>query len=190
MKCTSPVHNHGRFTPGTGITLVITLCLLFALLAGGCSDNDGGPRVPENHAGWSRTTDVELDYPIPGHESHYRRIYINETGENYTVTEKDGRVIHDYPKGTIIIKDIYPDQTYREGDEPVMQTVMIKDPEHEQNRGGWLWIVKDLGSGTETVMDDPFCLTCHSNANEEHPYGDKNTDEEYRDYVFFPPDKK
>jgi hypothetical protein len=32
-----------------------------------------------------------------------------------------------------------------------------------------------------------FCVTCHANANEKHPYGDRNPREEFRDYVFFVP---
>ncbi len=32
-----------------------------------------------------------------------------------------------------------------------------------------------------------FCITCHANANEKHPYGDKNPNEEFRDYVYFVP---
>jgi len=160
------------------------------LLFSGCDGGKNEPLVPEDYSGWSRTTEEELDYPIPGHESHYRRIFINDIGKTYTITESDGRTIHEYPEKTIIIKDIYPGLTYEPGDEPVMQTVMIKNSEHEHSRGGWLWVVKDPETGTETVMDDPFCLTCHSSANEKHPYGDKNTDDEYRDYVFFPPEKE
>jgi len=155
----------------------------------GCSSEEEADLVPADHNGWNRTTEIELNYPIPGHESHYRRIYINEMGMTYSVSEKDGRVYHEYPKGTVIIKDVYPGLTLEEGDEPVMQTVMLKDREDPRNRGGWLWIVRDLKKGTETVMDDQFCLGCHSNANETHPYGDKNENEEFRDYVFFPPEK-
>ena len=170
--------------------LPVIACVLFVLSVSACKEKENTAMVPGNHEGWSRTTVVELDYPIPGHESHYRRTYINSIGENFTVSLEDGKTVHEYPAGTIIIKDIYPGLVFENGDQPVMQTVMIKDPEHPHNRGGWVWIIKNLETGTETVMDDLFCLSCHSNANEQHPYGDKNTREEFRDYVFFPPERQ
>jgi len=42
------------------------------------------------------------------------------------------------------------------------------------------------GTAKETVITEEFCITCHGNANESHPYGDKNPNNEYRDYLFFP----
>ncbi|RPJ03990.1 MAG: hypothetical protein EHM28_14230, partial [Spirochaetaceae bacterium] len=68
---------------------------------------------------------------------------------------------------------------------PTSLTVMIKSPDDPRARGGWLWIVKNPATNRETVMRNQFCITCHANANESHPYGDKNPNREFRDYVFF-----
>jgi hypothetical protein len=64
---------------------------------------------------------------------------------------------------------------------------MVKRPDHEQAQGGWVWISRDPESGTETIFDDQFCVNCHSNANESHPYGTGNPAEAFRDYVFHTP---
>ena len=169
-------------------TLLLLIGILIILSA--CTPEKEGALVPPDHSGWRRTTEIELDYPIPGHESNYRIIYINSIGEDYTISQRDGRTVHEYPEGTIIIKDVYPGLTPEPEAEPVMQTVMIKDPEHPANSGGWVWVVKDLMEGGETVMEGQFCFGCHTNANERHPYGDENINEEFRDYVFFPPAKE
>ena len=142
--------------------------------------------VPSSHSDWKGTTDQELDYPIPGHEEHYRRIFINDIGEGVEIAERGGKVFHNYPSGTVIIKDIFTTLDPLPGEAPAMQTVMIKSPSHPQARGGWVWIVKDVATGQETIIDYEFCFDCHANANEEHPYGDGNTNKEHRDYVFFP----
>ena len=63
---------------------------------------------------------------------------------------------------------------------------MLKRPGHPQARAGWLWIVKDIPSGKETIISEEFCVTCHANANERHPYGDRNPTEDFRDFLFFP----
>lgn len=41
-------------------------------------------------------------------------------------------------------------------------------------------------SGDESVITQEFCVTCHSNANEEHSYSDGNVNNDFRDFVFFP----
>ena len=63
---------------------------------------------------------------------------------------------------------------------------MIKAPEHEHARGGWLWVVKDLESNEERIIDYRLCFDCHADANDRHPYGDGNPEGEDRDYVFLP----
>ena len=59
------------------------LFLFFALiiLFGGCSAKKSPPFVSGGCRDWRRTHIEELDYPIPGHEDKYRRIYINASGE-------------------------------------------------------------------------------------------------------------
>lgn len=151
-----------------------------------CAKEAEGPLIPEGYASWRRTTEEELDYPIPGHEDNYRIIFINDKGENLTVSDAGGRVTHDYPDGTIIVKEVYQGFEYDSNSKPMMLTAMVKDRDNPKSRGGWLWVVKDLSAGQETIMTQEFCFTCHGNANERHPYGDRNPDNEFRDYVFFP----
>ena len=67
-----------------------------------------------------------------------------------------------------------------------MLTVMIKKPKDPRSRGGWLWVVKDLTKNTERIIDYELCFDCHSNANEPHPYGDRNGNNEFRDYAYYP----
>lgn len=156
------------------------LFLGILLLLSGCSNRKNEPLVPDDYGGWKETTDIELNYPIPGHENNYRKIFINDIGLKRTGPP------HDYPDGTIIIKEIYEGFDYNAGRKPMMLTVMIKDRENPLARGGWLWIVKDSATKEENILTQEFCITCHGNANEEHPYGDLNMNNEFRDYVFFP----
>jgi hypothetical protein len=143
--------------------------------------------VPEDYSGWKKLTETELNYFIPGHESHYRIPYINEIGEDVDIaTDLEGKKQYNYKKGTIIIKEIYPTLQLREGDKPVMLTVMIKDPDHPNAQGGWIWIVKQIDTNKEVQFKSDMCVNCHAGANGRHPYSDKNPDEEFRDYVFYP----
>ena len=168
--------------------------LLLILPISGCSKSEPAALVPADYSGWSSTTDIELNYPIPGHENNYRRIFINDTGKNSPFSAAEGSSsgtgkTYDYPDGTVIIKEVYDGFDYQEGSRPKMLTVMVKDRGNQDARGGWLWIVKDPVSGSENILTQEFCFTCHENANEKHPYGDGNPDEEFRDYVFFPADQ-
>ncbi len=143
--------------------------------------------IPENYNTWERTTDLRLDYPIPGHEDNFRVIYMNDLGFGFSRTT-DGqaeRVI--FPEGTVIAKAIFDGSAPGPDASPMMVTAMVKAADNPDARGGWVWVVKDLALGKETVMEGDFCITCHTNANEAHPYGDKNLDEGFCDYVFFIP---
>ena len=142
--------------------------------------------VPESYGDWKQTTEIVLDYPVPGHQSNLRIIYINSIGEGVKVEEKDRRVYHDYPEGTIIIKEIYPTREPQPDEVPQMLLLMVKDSQHRDALGDWVWLTKTMGTGKETIIDYEFCIACHEGANENHPYGDANPDEEFRDYVFFP----
>jgi hypothetical protein len=167
--------------------LIITI-LFPALLIGaaGCSAGKQVPPVSSSYNNWKRTHSVELDYPIPGHEDKYRRIFINSAGEKPEILTVKGRVTYAYPEDTQIVKEVYEDRIPQPGKEPAMLTVMIKKTGHPLARGGWLWIVKDVKSSKETIISEEFCITCHTNANEKHPYGDRNPKNEFRDYLFFP----
>ena len=87
------------------------------------------------------------------------------------------------------MKEIYDDLIPPEKEEePVSLTVMIKNSQHPKSQRGWIWIVKNLQTREERVIEYQFCFDCHANANEPHPYGDKNPTGSDRDYVFFPPE--
>ena len=164
-----------------------TICFAaIAIIFAGCSGRESPPLVPGDYTTWKRTTTIELNYPIPGHEDNYRIIYINSIGEGIQISEKNNRIMQEYPTGTIIAKEIYPNQVLAGGDKPVQLTVMVKDPENENSRGGWIWLVKNMVNEKETIITGEFCVTCHANANEQHPYGEGNQREEFRDFVFFP----
>ena len=149
------------------------LLLLFFL---GCSEPQEPPRVPEDYSTWKTTHEGFLEYPIPGHMDNFRKIYISPNIEELKANEE-------CPDGTVIIKEIYKRATMKD---PIELTVMVKDRNHEKALGGWLWIVKDPVSGTENIVNSEFCFTCHSDANVAHPYGDKNPEQQFRDYVFIP----
>jgi hypothetical protein len=144
--------------------------------------------VPDEYATWGRTTELRLDYPIPGHEDSFRIIYMNDTGFGFSkaATGREDRV--EFPEGTVIAKEVYATLSPEPGAKPVMVTAMIKDSGNPAAKGGWVWVAKDLSMGKETLIKGDFCFTCHANANEAHPYGDKNPDEGFRDFVFFIPD--
>jgi hypothetical protein len=155
-----------------------------------CQPKEQSPLIPDEYRSWNTTTDIVLDYPIPGHENHFRVIYINAVGEQVQPTQKNNRIVYDYPEGTIVVKEIYDGlEPPADGEEPVLLNAMIKAPQHAESRGGWIWIVKNYATKEERVIDYEFCVDCHANANERHPYGDENPDEEFRDYVYFPPSK-
>lgn len=159
--------------------------LLTALsFAAGCAARKAPAELlPADYSGWASTVEGPLRYEIPGHTMDTRRIYINDTGKRLEITETGGRVFHEYPEGTIILKENYP------GDEstvPAMLTAMIKSKKDSRARGGWIWVAKEVATGNERIFTDEFCFTCHQNANEQHPYGDGNTKREFRDFVFYP----
>lgn len=139
--------------------------------------------TPDDYSDWSSTVDGPLLYEIPGHTMDIRKIYINEIGKQLSITENQGEVVHNYPEGTIIIKENY---LAEESSRPAELTVMIKAKKDERARGGWIWLVKNVANGEERVFSDEFCFTCHQNANEPHPYGDRNRNGEFRDFVFYP----
>ncbi len=158
------------------------------VLFGACQQQKPSKLTPEDYRAWNKTTETVLNYPIPGHENHFRLIYINDIGNRVQATEKNGRIFHEYPEGTIIVKEIYLGlESPKEGEEPITLTTMIKDSQHPKSRGGWLWLAVTYATREEEIIDYEFCVDCHANANEAHPYGDKNPNNDYRDYVYFPP---
>jgi len=166
-------------------------CLLVSIVAlafvSCAAKEEAKTYLPSDYTAWRRTTDVVLDYPIPGHEDHFRVIKMNETGFGIEPRAEDGRRRWEFPEGTIIVKEIFEGSKPVPAESPVMLTAMVKAPADPRARGGWLWITKDLAANKESVITGSFCVNCHGNANEAHPYGSKNVDEEFSDYVFFIP---
>jgi hypothetical protein len=165
------------------VIVAAVLCVAAAVIVAGRKNVE--PLIPEDYQSWNSTIDAPLRYPIPGHESGTRLIFINKTGEGVSVAMEEGRMSYDYPVGTKIVKEVYRNNREPDG-HPDQVLLMLKAPENEMSRGGWVWVVKDPSTGEETVIDYEFCVDCHANANEPHPYGDRNEQNEFRDYAFFP----
>lgn len=166
--------------------------LAFSVLAAAIASAAGAaPLLPSKWSTWPRSTDAVLDYRIPGHEDHFRIPFINEIGTKATTSLKDGRVVWEYPKGTIIVKESYEGLAAPgPGEKPIRLYGMIKDPKNPKARGGWVWVVRDMKTRKETVFESLLCIDCHSYANGAHTYGDKNPKAENRDFVYFPYRKK
>lgn len=151
----------------------------------GCAEEAPEQFFDEDYVNWARTVTEPLTYPIPGHGERRRAIFINNIGTTVEpVTDDEGRVSYDYPDGTIVLKENYTDV---EGSELANFTIMIKASKDDRSRDGWIWVNRDAQSGKETLFtESTFCLTCHVGANKEHPYGDGNRNNEFRDFLFFP----
>ena len=103
---------------------------LALLLPAACRKGPEGPLVPppETYRGWTRWPEEPLDYPIPGHLANARIVYRNKLAQESRSETRGGRVFDVYPKGAVIVKEIYPSL---EADLPPRQlTVMIKNPDH------------------------------------------------------------
>jgi hypothetical protein len=144
--------------------------------------------APVEYRTWKEATEIELNYPVPGHLDHFRRIYINGIGEKVQITERNSRRFYDYPEGTIIVKEIYQGLAQPEdGEEPIALTIMIKNSQDPRGRNKWFWVSTEFDSKQEQIIEHEFCVDCHANANEPHPYSDKNPNNDFRDFVYFPP---
>lgn len=160
------------------------LIIISFILFSGCSSENTKQLLPEEYLSWKKTTNIELNYPIPGHEENYRRIFINNTGENPEISTINNRTYYNYPEGTVIIKEIYQGKDTPVNESPVALTAMVKAENDPRARGGWLWVMKT--GGGERIVSTEFCVNCHDVANEEHTYGAGNPENEFRDYLFFP----
>ena len=166
----------------------LPVLVLFCVVLLSCQKAERGAQIPDasEYSRWEQPIRETLDYPIPGHEDNRRRIFINPQGTEVRIERRENRVYWDYPVGTIIVKEIITGLQGSETDYPFQITAMVKAAEDPQSRGGWIWVAKDVDSGEQTIVDWEFCFDCHANANEPHPYGDGNTADEFRDYVFHP----
>jgi hypothetical protein len=172
-----------RGLPARAVCLALASALVLPL---GCAKSEETYAPPEYKA-WKKTTDVVLNYPIPGHMDRYRIPRMNAVGFGAKPSIVGGKAHWDFPEDTAIVKEVYATSKPAPGEQPVQLTIMYKEPGDKRAQGGWLWLTRDLPDGKETVFTGNFCITCHSNANEAHPYGDGNPNEEFRDYVYFVP---
>jgi hypothetical protein len=165
--------------------------IAFVLLSVTAAAAPAAPLLPAKYATWEKPTTTSLNYPIPGHLDNYRVIFINKTGTTVQAAAVSGKVRWDFPKGTIILKEVYAGlQTPAKDAKPIRLYAMVKNPGNPKAKAGWLWVVKELATGRETVYDSAFCVDCHAYANGKHLYGDKNPNAEFRDGVYFPWFKK
>jgi hypothetical protein len=163
-------------------TLLAAICIL-----AGCSEKKQPVFATLDYHSWKKTTDVVLNYPIPGHQDRFRIPRMNDVGFTAKPSMDNGKRRWDFPEGTIIVKEVYQTSKPAPDELPIQLTIMVKAPSDPHSQGGWLWITRDLPDGKEAVFMGNFCITCHANANEKHPYGDGNPNEEFRDYVYFVP---
>lgn len=158
-------------------------CVAVATLAG-CA-NEPELVLPDlSYEAWTPTTTAALDFPVPGHGAGLRRVFMNDIG--WSASPTPARDIT-YPDGTVVVKEVFATAAPSADALPQALTIMVKDSDSEMARDGWIWLVKDPVTGEETLFADPFCIACHENANEEHPYADGNSQEYFRDYLFHPP---
>ena len=167
----------------------VSLVPLLALsgLFGSCTAANTVVYATPDYPTWRRTTNVILDYPIPGHQNRFRIPRMNGVGFTAKPIIENGKRRWDFPEGTVIVKEVYQTPKPEPGEAPIQLTIMVKAPKDPHAQGGWLWITRDLPNGKESVFMGNFCITCHANANEKHPYGDGNPNEEFREYVYFVP---
>lgn len=168
---------------------VMALISVCALLLISCAESTQSSFIPVDYPEWTQTTDEILNYSIPGHGSGLRKIFINGLGLEYREELDNGRMTYNFPNGTLIVKEVYSSPNPADSDEPFQLTAMYKDPGHPLQRGGWLWIVKNMSNGSETILNEEFCFTCHNNANESFPYGDGNPFQAFQDFVFYLPSR-
>jgi len=177
-----------RFPGRTTRFPIAPLALLFVCgLLAGCGAAKAPVYATPDYHSWKRTTDIVLDYPIPGHQDRFRIPRMNDIGFTVRPVVEGGKRRWDFPEGTIIVKEVYQTINPAPGEQPVQLTIMVKAPRDPHSQGGWLWITRDLPNGKEAVFMGNFCITCHANANEKQPYGDGNPTEEFRGYVYFVP---
>ena len=162
-------------TSGMIVAIVIAL--------GGCS----APLIPQGWGSWERVGVTGTPTPIPGHEEPFRASYVNPVGETARPTVEGGVTKTLYPPGSVIVKAGFRGSVAPgPAETPAKLYAMVKRPDDPRARGGWVWVVRNGNDPREIVVDAPYCVDCHGYANAPNPYGDKNPNREYRDYVFLP----
>ena len=178
-------HQKRRTQSITGVMLTLLMPAVLSVLAS-CGAEEQVPLVSMDYSGWEQTVDEPILRTIPGHGETVRRIFINDVGASVEPQTSGSDTHWDYPDGTVIVKEVFSGEAPDLSSDPDALAVMIKNPDDERARGDWIWVVRDVASGAERIFDNTYCITCHGDANENHPYMDGNPEEEFRDYVFFP----
>ena len=92
----------------------VPLLAAFGLMVGCAAEKPPVYATPDYHS-WKRTTDVVLDYPIPGHQDRFRIPRMNDVGFTVKPTNDNGKRHWDFPVGTIIVKEVYQTPKARGG---------------------------------------------------------------------------
>lgn len=176
------MHKQQRRFPAYSAVFAIAL---LALVLTACQEETFA-RIDQadNYPNWNISHAGDLVEQVPGHPVFLRRIYANDAAYNVD-PDSDGNVV--FPEGALFMKEMYFGEVPDDSAGPDALVGMYKDSTDPRNRGGWVWFSQDPATGQQTVLDEEFCITCHANANEEHPYGDRNIAEAFMDYVYYPP---
>lgn len=143
---------------------------LVALTVAGCASLPNPFAEPDprwaDYKGWTRVTEEPSTGASPGlgavHQGPegYRVVYVNDVGADTILSEGDGSGDYDYPEGTVVVKEQYPDEAaYLAGAEAgeVDVTVSLKVADGADPAANWHWST----GYTDTAGDSAFCSGCH-----------------------------
>ncbi len=169
----------------------IALLFLTLLVLVSC-DSEQPVLLGDDFSGWTQLNAAPITATIPGHGSSIRNIFVNDVGTGVTTTTSGPRIVWNYPEETVIIKTVAAPGESGYSAETTMLLGMVKNSEHPDSQGGWIWLTRDPRTGEEMIFQSEYCVTCHADANERRtttdriPTGVPNPDREFRDFVFFP----
>jgi Cytochrome P460 len=165
----------------------IIYVFILILLAAACAKKESDlSHLWKDYDDWGHATGI-LDYPVPGHGSSPRIIYANKTA---LISEKDinNKIVR--KKGSIVVKEVFKNIDDAANDKnPQKLYIMIKDPDDQRALQGWIYAVQTPGQ-QYNIVSSRMCIGCHDAANEKHMYFDKNENDAFRDYLFFPLQEK
>lgn len=142
--------------------LVCALCVLLTACSTISSYQGGDPRWA-NFKAWKKINGNE---PLTGDptrvlgrvhkgRSGYRDIYINQIG--YSINQGDAP--YSYPKGTVVVKEQFADETAWLAQQPTDLTIMVKlAGDGKGDAKNWGFVSGYSGE----VSDSAFCLSCHN----------------------------
>ncbi len=163
--------------------IIIALTLPLGIMS--CTQTSEKPTIPRDYQTWEQSIDRVLNQPIPGHGDGLRKIYYNTLAGQYTENPSTGAIL--FPEGAMFVKETYANENPGPSDQPVMLTAMVKNSSSPYQRGSWVWIMKQVSGGVETILNEEFCFTCHNGANEPFPFPPGNSQGRFQDFVFYIP---